>query len=109
MPYDREFAQRVRDAFAPIEVETKPMFGGLGFLMNGNMALAVMGKGGFMMRVPPADVDSLVGPHVRPMEMRGRPMTGWVKVDDEAVPTDEDLQRFVRLAVETTAAVPPKR
>ena len=76
------------------------MFGGLAFLIDGKMAVSASSKGGLLLRVDPAQTESLVSePHVRRFEMRGREMDGWLRVDTEAVEFDDDLRRWVRRGV----------
>lgn len=110
MAYDEELADRVREL-----VESEPgltekrMFGGLAFLVDGNMAVSASGQGGLLLRVDPAQTDSLVSePHVRRFEMRGREMDGWLRVDASAVAADDDLRRWVRHGVGYARSLPPK-
>ena len=85
------------------------MFGGLAFLIDGNMSVGVSGQGGLMVRIDPAETDALVAePHARPFEMRGRPMTGWLRVDPEGVVTKRALERWVRRGVAYARSLPPK-
>jgi len=85
------------------------MFGGLAFLINGNMAVAASGQGGLMLRVDPADNESLLEkPHTRPMEMRGRAMDGWLRVDGEGVRTKRQLEPWVRRGTAYARSLPPK-
>jgi hypothetical protein len=85
------------------------MFGGLAFLIDGNMAVSASGQGGLLLRVDPAQTDSLVSePHVRRFEMRGREMDGWLRVDTSAVAADDDLRRWVRHGVGYARSLPPK-
>ena len=83
MAYDEELAGRIRDLVAGEKGLTeKEMFGGLAFLIGGNMAVAASGQGGLLVRVDPAESDELVAStDARPMEMRGREMAGWLRVD----------------------------
>ena len=111
MAYDEDLANRIRELLAsgPEVTETK-MFGGLAFLVGGNMAVAASGQGGLMVRVEPADTDSLLAkPHARPFEMRGRSMQGWLRVDDEGVRTKRQLEPWVKRGVEYARSLPPKR
>lgn len=85
------------------------MFGGLAFLINGNMAVSASSKGGLLLRVDPAQTESLVSePHVGRFEMRGREMDGWLRVDAEAVKTDAALRRWVGRGVACARALAPK-
>ena len=92
----------------PLLSERK-MFGGLAFLIGGNMAVAASGQGGLLVRVDPAEGDDLIDDvHVRPMEMGGRSMSGWLRVDDAAVTTDDELGRWVARGVGYASSLPPK-
>lgn len=108
MAYDEDLAARLRDLVAEAgeEVIERKMFGGLAFMVAGNMAVVVSGQGGIMVRVDPAEVEDLVasGP-ATPMEMRGRPMKGWVRVSAEHLGPDEVLQRWTRLGTARAVAV----
>ena len=84
------------------------MFGGLAFLAGGHMAIAASGQGGLLVRVDPEDAGDLLGEHVRPMEMRGRPMHGWLRVDPEGVETDRDLEPWVSRGLTYARSLPPK-
>ncbi len=111
MAYDDELANRIRELIAVEEGLTeKKMFGGLAFLIGGNMAVGVSGKGGLMVRVDPAETDTLVAkPHAQPFEMRGRPMQGWLRVDADGVRTKRQLEPWVRRGVAYARSLPPKR
>lgn len=110
MAYDEGLAARVRDELAgdPGVVE-KRMFGGLAFLLGGHMAVAVSGAGGLMLRVPPERLDELLAePGAGPMVMRGREMTGWMRVDADHVADDEVLARWVAIGRDHVRTLPPK-
>jgi TfoX/Sxy family transcriptional regulator of competence genes len=110
MAYDHELADRIRELVQHESGLTeKSMFGGLAFLINGNMAVSASGQGGLMLRVDPAQTDTLVAePHARRFEMRGRAMDGWIRVDTEALGTEEDLGRWVSIGVAFARSLPPK-
>lgn len=110
MAYDQELADRIRDAMATeAGVSEKRMFGGLAFLVHGRMAVAASGQGGLMVRIDPADADSLVRePQVRRFEMHGREMDGWLRVEPEAVATDEELGSWVDRGVGYASTLPPR-
>lgn len=111
MAYDEELADRIRELVAeePGVTEMR-MFGGLAFLIGGHMAVAVSGKGGLMVRVEPEETDALLAkPHVRPFEMRGRAMDGWLRVDAEGVRTKRQLEPWVTRGVAHARSLPPKR
>jgi TfoX/Sxy family transcriptional regulator of competence genes len=110
MAYDEDLANRVRELMAAGEGLTEQrMFGGLAFMIGGNMAVAVSGQGGLMVRVDPGDTEALLAkPHARPFEMRGREMKGWVRVDPEGVRTKRQLEPWVRRGVSYARSLPPK-
>jgi TfoX/Sxy family transcriptional regulator of competence genes len=109
--YNEHLADRVRALLEHDDGLTeKKMFGGLAFLIGGNMAVAASGQGGLLVRADPATSDDLLAsPGVRPMEMRGRQMPGWLRVDDEAVRTKRQLEKWVRIGARYAASLPPKR
>ena len=110
MAYDEELADRIREAVQdePLLSERK-MFGGLAFLIGGHMAVAASGKAGLMVRVDPAEGAALVDDvHVRPMEMGERSMSGWLRVDDAAVTSEEELRQWVACGVGYASSLPPK-
>jgi TfoX/Sxy family transcriptional regulator of competence genes len=111
MAYDERLAERIRELLpADVDVSEKKMFGGLAFLVGGNMAVAASGQGGVMVRVDPADSDSLVGSTpARLAEMRGRPMQGWLRVDADDVRTKRQLAKWVNLGTTYARSLPPKR
>jgi hypothetical protein len=109
MVYDVELADRIRAVVATEPGLTeKRMFGGLAFLIDGSMAVSASSKGGLLLRVDPADTESLIRePHVGRFEMRGREMDGWLRVDAEAVRTDEELRGWVRHGVAYARSLHP--
>ena len=111
MAFDEQLAARIRTLVAPEpDLTEKRMFGGLAFLVGGNMSVAASGQGGLMVRVEPADTDALVTkPHARRFEMRGREMQGWLRVDAEGVRTKRQLEPWVRRGVAYARSLPPKR
>lgn len=110
MAFDDDLANRLRELISgQPEVTEQRMFGGLAFLIAGNMAVAVSGQGGLLVRVDPEETASLLAkPHARPMEMRGREMKGWVRVDAEGVRTKRQLEPWVNRGVAFARALPPK-
>ncbi|MBF6174686.1 TfoX/Sxy family protein [Nocardia blacklockiae] len=111
MAYDEELAERIRDLLGPALPDTveKKMFGGLAFLVGGNMAVAASGKGGLMVRVDPAAAEALVdGEHVAPMVMGGRPMRNWLRVDTALIAEDDVLEEWIQRGVEYARGLPPK-
>ncbi len=110
MAYDEELADRVRELLATHhDVVEKKMFGGLAFLIGGNMAVSASGQGGLLLRCDPAETETLISPpHVGRFEMRGRAMDGWLRVDAEAVESREELERWVAIGVDYAHSLPPK-
>ena len=110
MAYDEDLANRIRELVADEPGLTeKKMFGGLAFLIGGNMSVAASGQGGLMVRCDPEETDALVEkPHAKPMEMRGREMDGWLRVDADGARTKRDLEPWVRIGVEYARSLPPK-
>ena len=110
MAYDEDLANRIRELTAgEAGVTEKKMFGGLAFLIGGNMAVAASGQGGLLVRVDPDQTDELVAePHAAPMVMRGREMQGWLRVDDEGVRTMGQLEPWVTRGVTYARSLPPK-
>ena len=86
------------------------MFGGLAFLVGGNMSVAAIGQGGLMVRVDRDESAALVTkPHAHPFEMRGRAMQGWLRVDPEGLRTKRQLEPWVKRGVAYARSLPPKR
>jgi TfoX/Sxy family transcriptional regulator of competence genes len=110
MAYDEDLANRVRELIAgEPDVTEKKMFGGLAFLIGGNMSVAASGQGGLMLRVDPGETDTLLAkPHAHAFEMRGRQMQGWLRVDDEGIRTKRQLEPWVKLGVAYARSLPPK-
>jgi hypothetical protein len=110
MAYDEDLANRIREQLADeTAITEKAMFGGLAFLLNGNMSVGVSGQGGLMVRVgPEGNDDALAQPHARPFEMRGRAMDGWIRVAPEGVETDAQLAGWVRRGTAFARTLPPK-
>ena len=110
MAYDEELADRIRSRLAsdPNLIEKK-MFGGLAFLICGNMAVAASGQGGLLVRVDPEESDTLAETTpARLMEMRGRSMKGWLRVDDADVEGDDELAQWVDRGASYARSLPPK-
>lgn len=110
MAYDEELAGLLREIAAGIPglSETK-MFGGLAFLVNGNLAVAASGQGGLLLRVPPERTEELLGePHTDEFVMRQRAMTGWLRVEPTALTTPESVERWAVIGLDHAASLPPK-
>ena len=111
MAYDERMAERVRDLLGPrSSVTERKMFGGIGWLVGGNMACGVMSTGGLIVRVPPEDAEALLAePHVGEFGRAGaKPMRGFVVVQPEGVESDADLARWVDAGADHAASLPPK-
>jgi hypothetical protein len=109
--YDEELAHRIRALVADAAgVSEMRMFGGLAFLINGNMAVGASGRGGLLLRVDPAETEALVrDPHASRFEMRGRAMNGWLRIDPDGLTTSRQLKRWVGRGVAYARSLPPKR
>ncbi len=109
--YDEDLANRVRELIgAEAGVTEKRMFGGLAFLIGGNMSVSVSGQGGLLLRCDPAETDALLSKqYAGPFEMRGRVMEGWLRVDPEGLRTKRQLERWVTRGVAYARSLPPKR
>jgi TfoX/Sxy family transcriptional regulator of competence genes len=108
--YDEALADRIRELVGTEPALTeKKMFGGLAFLIGGNMAIAASGQGGLLVRVDADQSDELVATTpARPMEMRGREMAGWLRVDSDDVREQPELTRWVELGTTYARSLPAK-
>ena len=111
MPYDEELADRIRELLGgEADLTEMKMFGGLAFLIGRNMAVAASGEGGVLVRVDPAESETLVATtNAQLMEMRGRRMKGWLRVDPDDVRTKSQLRKWVRVGVTYARSLPQKR
>jgi TfoX/Sxy family transcriptional regulator of competence genes len=111
MAYDEDLANRIRELIAgEPDVSEQSMFGGLVFLVGGNMSVAAGEQGSLVVRVDPKDTDEfLAKPHAQPFLMRGRPMEGRVRVEAEGVRTKRQLERWVTRSVSFARSLPSKR
>ena len=111
MAYDENLAGRIRELIAgEADLTEQKMFGGLAFLIGGNMAVAASGQGGVLVRVDPEESDALVATtSARPMEMRGRQMQGWLRIGPEALRTKRHLAMWVELGTTYARSLPAKR
>ena len=110
MAYDEALADRIRALLADEEdVTEQKMFGGLAFLIGGNMSVSASGQGGLLLRCEPAQTADLVQePHASTAVMRGRAMEGWLRVDAEGVQSDEALRKWVVRAIAYARSLPAK-
>jgi len=111
VPYDEELAHRIRAALAGCDAVTeRAMFGGLAFMVAGNMAVGVSRDGGLIVRLDPDQGERLVArPHVSPFPGAARPMRGWLRIDGEGVATGRALDAWIGRSVAFVASLPPKR
>ena len=111
MAYDEDLADRIRELLSgERRLSEKKMFGGLAFLVGGNMAIAASGQGGVLVRVDPARSDTLVDTtHAETAVMRGRPMQGWLRVAPEHVRTKRQLAKWVELGAVFAGSLPAKK
>jgi TfoX/Sxy family transcriptional regulator of competence genes len=109
--YDEDLANRIRELVLTEQgVAEKRMFGGLAFLINGNMSLSASGQGELLLRVDPAETDALLSkPHAHPFEMRGRVMQGWLRVDADGLRTKRQLEQWVARGIAYARSLPGKR
>jgi TfoX/Sxy family transcriptional regulator of competence genes len=111
MAYDEDLANRIRELVANEDGLTeKRMFGGLAFLIGGNMSVSASSRGGLLLRVDPAETEALLAePHAEPFVMRGRAMDGWLRVDPEGLRTKRELERWVARGVAYARSLPAKQ
>ena len=111
MAYDEDLADRIRELLIGEAVLTEQkMFGGLAFLIGGNMAVAASGEGGLLVRADPAESDRLVtSSAAEPMVMRGRSMQGWLRVGADAVRTKRQLTKWVEIGASYARSLPVKK
>ena len=109
MAYEEKTAERVREILSGRrDVEEKKLMGGLCFMVRGHMCCSVSGRGGLMIRVGAEAQDKMLRePHVRPIEMRGRTMTGFVRVAPEGYETESDLRTWLKHGLDFVATLPP--
>lgn len=110
MAYDETMAARIRHILEPVPgVTERKMFGGLGFMVDGHMAVAAGSQGAMMLRVDPEMARELIdGERILPQEMQGRTLAGWLHVEPSAISADDELRRFVELGVNHVRTLPPK-
>ena len=108
--YDEDLANRIRELVATEPGLTeKKMFGGLAFLINGNLSVSASGQGGLLLRVDPDATDELLDRrHAEPFVMRGRAMQGWMRIAPEGVKTKRQLEPWVAHGVSYARSLPPK-
>jgi len=108
MAYNQKLAERIRSKLNGIPFVEKKMFGGVGFLLNGNMACGV-NQDDLILRVDPEKHSALLkNPHVRPFDMTGRPMKGWLLVAADGVKSEKQLNTWIKEGVDFALTLPPK-
>jgi TfoX/Sxy family transcriptional regulator of competence genes len=108
MAYNLKLAERIRSQLEGVPFVEKKMFGGVGFLLNGNMTCGV-NKDNLIVRVDPEKhVDLLKKPHTKPFDLTGKPMKGWLLVEADGVKTEKQLSAWVKDGVEFAATLPAK-
>ena len=109
MPYDEGLAQRIREILDTGHAYTeKKMFGGVGFMLNGNMAVGV-NQDNLIVRVGvEKDEEALSQPHARPFDFTGKPMLGWIYVSPDGYASDADLVAWIQSGVDFALSLPPK-
>jgi len=110
MAYDEKFAARIRKVLGPRKgLVAKQMFGGIAFLLNGNMCVGIH-KDELIVRLDPDETDAaLAKPHTRVFDLTGRPMKGWILVGSKGIATARQLRQWVSVATNYAGALPPKR
>ena len=108
MAYNLKLAERIRSQLNGIPFVEKKMFGGVGFLLNGNMACGV-NKGSLIVRIDPEKQDTLLKKsHTKPFDLTGKPMKGWLLVEADGCKTDKQLSAWVKEGVEFASTLPSK-
>ena len=110
MAFDEKLASQLRDLLArESKVTEKKMFGGLAFLVNGNMCVSASGKGGMLVRIDPDETKAALDrPHVTRMVMGGRSMDGWIRVAPAGASTKREIEPWVRRSLDYVKKLPPK-
>ena len=111
MAYDERIAERIRELIGgEPDVTEQKMFGGLSFLINGHISIAASGNGGLLVRADPDDGEALIAQgKAEPIEMRGRTMSGFLRVAPDKVRTKRQLQSWTDRSVAHARTLPPKK
>jgi hypothetical protein len=109
MPYSESLAERIRQALGRRKrIEEKKMFGVVGFLLNGNMLVAVW-QISLIARIGPDQYDEVLKtPNVREFDITGRPMKGWIMVEPDGIENDKQLSRWIERAMSFVETLPAK-
>jgi hypothetical protein len=108
MAYNLKLAERIKMEMKGLPFIEKKMFGGVGFLLHGNMACGVHGEGMIVRVAPEKHADLLKQKHVKPFDLTGKPMKGWLVVETEGVKSAAQLGKWVKEGVEFALTLPPK-
>ena len=109
MAFDERLANEVRERLAHLDLEEKKMFGGLAFMVDGNLTVAASRRGGLLVRTNPDDAAEVLGlPGVEPMEQNGVAKPGWIFVDPDALGSEAQVSAWVDRAVAFVETLPPK-
>lgn len=109
MAHDEDLAERIRHCLVDVPFTERRMFGGLAFLVDGHMALAANSRGELMVRVDPGQAAELASREgVRPTEMNGRTLTGWLDVDADVLLAQDEVEEWVQVGVDFVRTLPPK-
>ena len=109
MPFSESLAERIRTSLAPRRnIQEKKMFGGLAFLLNGNMLVGVWQTSLIARIGPEVYQTAILKPYVKEFNITGRSMTGWVLVDPEGVENDDQLKEWIEVAWRFVSSLPPK-
>jgi len=109
MAFDELLAERIRKTLGRRKgLAEKKMFGGVAFLLNGNMSVGVH-KSDLIVRLAPEDTEAILSQsHTRPFDLTGRPMKGWILVESQGLKTDAQLGKWLQLATEYAGSLPAK-
>ena len=108
MAYDLKLAERIRSRLDGVPHTEKKMFGGVGFLLNGNLACGV-NKDNLIVRIDPKKQDALLKkPHTKPFDLTGKPMKGWLLVEADGCKTDKQLNAWIKEGLEFASTLPSK-
>ena len=108
MAYDESLAERVRDVLEGLDIEEKKMFGGLAFMLSGNMSVGIAGDE-LMVRIDPDDQEEVLARDgVREFDITGRPMRGWILVAGSVLGADDTLAEWVERGTDFAGTLPPK-
>jgi len=109
MPYDARLAQKVAALLLDVPaVDERKMFGGVAFLIHGNMSVGVHGDNLIVRVGPERHAEAMAKPHTRPFDISGRPMAGWLMVEPEGLHENADLVQWVELGIHYAQSLPPK-